>query len=80
MASFRSILALFLLGSFAGSQEQQAGTVFSREGLFTAANILLCAMCALTLLGTMWPALSQAISGQSVGVLMSFAPKQLRSP
>ena len=33
MASVRSILALFLLGSFAGSQEQQTGTIFSREGL-----------------------------------------------
>jgi hypothetical protein len=33
MASFRPILALFLLGSFARSQEQQAGPVFTREGL-----------------------------------------------
>jgi hypothetical protein len=33
MASFRTMLALLLLGSLASPQEQQAGPVFSREGI-----------------------------------------------
>jgi cytochrome c-type biogenesis protein CcmF len=52
--------------------EHKVEGLFSREGVMVVANMLLLAMTALTLLGTMFPAISRWFTGESMSVKQGF--------
>ena len=52
--------------------ERPMRTLFSREGMFLAGNVVFTAMTAITLVGTLFPAFTRHLSGQSMSVSASF--------
>jgi cytochrome c-type biogenesis protein CcmF len=67
---FSTVLVLWRWGTL--KPERPIESYVSREGIFLAANILLVTMTVLTTLGTMFPAITRAIGGQSLTVSQSF--------
>jgi cytochrome c-type biogenesis protein CcmF len=67
---FSTVLVLWRWSTL--KPERPIESYVSREGIFLAGNILLVAMCVLTLVGTMFPAFTRALAGQSLTVSQSF--------
>ncbi|MCD6506294.1 heme lyase CcmF/NrfE family subunit [Candidatus Poribacteria bacterium] len=71
LSSVSTIVIIYLRRELLQSQKG-IDTVFSREGVFLLNNLVLCALCFATFLGTMLPLFSELLTGKKVVVGPAF--------